>query len=516
MDILSFKPGHDGHIALLSDGNLKFSIEEEKDSGPRYGEISQKLYLKALQHLEKAPDVIAANGWFTDAFSSGYFGESEEKTITEKIHLAGREFEFFSSTHERSHILCSYGLSPFPQGQACYALVWEGLLGAFYKIDEKLRITKLGVPLEKPGLKYQLLYAIADKSLPHGAQMRMEDAGKLMALVSYGKSGPPNQSEADLINHIFAKQDFAYTANKAEFSQNPFCNVGIESPIFKQVARKFSDALFERFLHFAQENLNENLPLLISGGCGLNCDWNSNWKKSGLFSDVFVPPCTNDSGAAIGTAIDAQRHYTGSAKVEWNAYAGEPFVEDNADMSGIIITDLDLRELARFLQQGNVIAWVQGRYEIGPRALGNRSIIAMPFSSDIHQRLNAIKEREGFRPIAPICIEEDIDKYFENHGPSPHMLYFQRVLTPNLPAITHVDGSARLQSVNAQQNPEAYALLRAFKELTGYGVLCNTSLNFKGRGFINRMSDLVAYCKNRDLDGFVVGKKFYRIERKIG
>jgi hydroxymethyl cephem carbamoyltransferase len=92
------------------------------------------------------------------------------------------------------------------------------------------------------------------------------------------------------------------------------------------------------------------------------------------------------------------------------------------------------------------------------------------------------------------------------------MLYFQKVLTTNLPAITHVDGSARLQSINKHQNPEMYRLLSAFKALTGFGVLCNTSLNFKGAGFINRMSDLVRYCRERALDGFVVGDVFYFFE----
>ena len=135
----------------------------------------------------------------------------------------------------------------------------------------------------------------------------------------------------------------------------------------------------------------------------------------------------------------------------------------------------------------------------------------MPFTREIHNRLNRIKQRESFRPIAPICLESEIGSYFDCCEPSPHMLYFQRVRSDVLPAITHVDGTARLQSVNSEQNPKVYALLTAFKTETGHGVLCNTSLNFKGAGFINRLSDLVRYAQKHGLDAFVVGDTLYKM-----
>jgi hydroxymethyl cephem carbamoyltransferase len=256
--------------------------------------------------------------------------------------------------------------------------------------------------------------------------------------------------------------------------------------------------------------MTEGLPILVSGGCGLNCDWNSGWRESGLFEDVFVQPCTNDSGSAIGTAVDAQFHHTGNAKIEWTVYAGEAFVHDDADLSGFDRSPLVLENLVDELAGEKVFAWVNGRYEIGPRALGNRSLIAAPFTGDMHRRLNAIKKREGFRPIAPIVMEEELDRLFNNHGPSPHMLYFQTVRSDALKAVTHVDGSARAQTVTREQNLQMYELLGAFRARTGYGVLCNTSLNFNGKGFINRMSDLVRYALMTGLDGFVVDGTLYR------
>ncbi|WP_432261467.1 carbamoyltransferase C-terminal domain-containing protein [Cupriavidus sp. TMH.W2] len=136
--------------------------------------------------------------------------------------------------------------------------------------------------------------------------------------------------------------------------------------------------------------------------------------------------------------------------------------------------------------------------------------MAAPFQRSMLDRLNAIKKRESFRPIAPVCLEEDMRAHFDLPYPSPYMLHFARVRSPYLDATTHVDGSARVQTVNARQNPSLHRLLSSFKAVTGVGVLCNTSLNFNGAGFINRTSDLVAYASETGLDGFVIDGTFFR------
>ncbi len=335
-----------------------------------------------------------------------------------------------------------------------------------------------------------------------------------MAIAAFGESGLLTENEQALVDRLFEWDAEAKPLRKADFQDSPFFNIGLETSEFRNLANRFQSAVFERFADFARANMTEGLPLLISGGCGLNCDWNSLWRQSGLFSDTFVQPCANDSGSAIGTAVDAQFHLTSNAKIDWTVYAGEEFIDDGADLSGFTASPLDYRHMAQLLADGGIYAWVQGRYEIGPRALGNRSLIAAPFTSETHKRLNAIKKREGFRPIAPILMEEEFDRLFDNHGASPHMLYFQKVKTEALAAVTHVDGSARGQTVNREQNERMYMLLSAFKELTKYGVLCNTSLNFNGTGFINRMSDLVRYANETGLDGFVTGDTIY--SRKNG
>jgi predicted NodU family carbamoyl transferase len=155
---------------------------------------------------------------------------------------------------------------------------------------------------------------------------------------------------------------------------------------------------------------------------------------------------------------------------------------------------------------------VSGKYEIGPRALGNRSILAAPFQESTRVRLNEIKQREQFRPIAPVCLEDEAARWFGCDQPSPFMLYTHRVKTDALAAVTHVNGTARIQTVSPVTNRKLYELLIAFKVRTGYGILCNTSLNFNGRGFINKVTDLSEYALKHSLDGFVVEGRAYLLK----
>ena len=284
-----------------------------------------------------------------------------------------------------------------------------------------------------------------------------------------------------------------------------YYNVGTDDTEFRNFAGIFSDRIFETFHRFAKTNLRKGLPLVIAGGCGLNCDWNTKWRDTGIFSDVFVPPVANDSGSAIGTAIDAQLHFTGDAKIEWDVYSGLPFRTDSPVVPDRYdVRDASYEEVAHMLSSGLILGWVSGRYEIGPRALGNRSILAAPFDDKTRVRLNEIKQREQFRPIAPVCLEADAARWFGCDRDSPFMLFTYRANTDALAAVTHVNGTARLQTVSPSTNAHLHDLLVAFKARTGYGVLCNTSLNFNGKGFINNLTDLDTYTVNHELDGFVI------------
>lgn len=527
------KPGHDGHIAYVEKGRLVFSMEAEKDSWARYSEAGPVHLFEALEHMDSIPDIVAMSGWakvvYRDMLAAdgrpsvqrdvkplegGYFGDSGTGVIERQTQIMGHPVQYFSSSHERSHVFCSYGLSGLAEGTPCYVLVWEGSIGSFYHVDEKMAVTKLGTPLVSPGLRYQFLYGLADPSyMPGKGDSRFEDAGKLMAIAAFGVPGEPSLEESTIIDYLLSTDKVFGRDAKRELCDSRYHNIGVDHPDFANLARRFSDAIFNRFYEFALHKLDSGMPLLIAGGCGLNCDWNRNWEDCGLFSEVFIPPCTNDTGAAIGTAIEAQFFFGGGAKLDWSVYSGQPFVFDSTDLTGFDQFPLEPSHVSHGLANGQILAWAQGRCEIGPRALGNRSILAAPFSAETRERLNDMKGRERFRPIAPVCLVEDMNLHFDRATPSPYMLFFQKVLDPNLGAVTHIDGSARCQSVSPHDNPKLHSLLRAFKEKTGTGVLCNTSLNFKGAGFINRLSDLVRYVRTAELDGFVAGDTYYCLKR---
>ena len=521
MIILSYNPGHDGTFAYLEDGQLVAAVESEKNSRYRYSPLAVSDVFSVFSKLKEVPDVLCRGGWWpSDTHLSeqqvvaGYHGVHNNGIKVGKRRLLGKTVEYFSSSHERSHLLCAFGMSNLPKGTPCYALLWEGVIGSFYEIDTELNITKLADVMPEPGHRYALLYGLADPTFDKSVAefSRFSDAGKLMALASFSKRIKPTDEEEKII--AFLMQDCLHLKPKEceSLRQYRHYNIGLDDQEFRNFAGIFSDRIFDRFYQFAKSNMKKHLPLLIVGGCGLNCDWNTKWRESNLFSEVFVPPVANDSGSAIGTAIDAQFYFTGNPKIKWSVYSGLEF-ETNAIFDASIFDESNTNYtiIADMLANNLIIGWVNGKYEIGPRALGNRSILASPFQHSIRERLNVIKQREQFRPIAPVCLEEDAEKWFDCNHPSPFMLYTQHTSTDALEAVTHVNGTARIQTVSPESNIQMHKLLEAFKLRTGYGVLCNTSLNFKGRGFINNIADLSAYTIKHGLDGFVIEGQSYML-----
>jgi predicted NodU family carbamoyl transferase len=517
MKILSYNPGHDGAIAYLKDGRLMFSIEAEKNSNYRYSPISSNDVFNTLGELDEIPDIICTGGWWpreeqllgSHAYV-GYRGMHKSDIILNERRLIGKPIHYFSSSHERSHLLCAYGLSSLPKGTPCYALLWEGAIGTFYEIDSDFNITLLADVLNEPGNRYASIYGLADPTFPKNAPFsRFSDAGKLMALTSFSNRRTPSLEEKKLIDFLLSSPHVQLSLYD-DLENSRYYNVGVDDPEFRNFAGIFSDKIFDIFYQFAKANMKKRMPLIIGGGCGLNCDWNTKWKESGLFSEIFVAPVANDSGSAIGTAIDAQFHFTGNPKIDWDVYSGLNF--DSSCPFDVLLYDIyeaNNEIIADMLANDLILGWVNGKYEIGPRALGNRSILAAPFQDGTRIRLNEIKQREQFRPIAPVCMEKEAAKWFGCEHPSPHMLYTYIAKTDALAAVTHVNKTARLQTVSCDTNRSLYNLLVAFKKRTGYGVLCNTSLNFNGRGFINKIDDLSSYVITHNLDGFVVEGRSY-------
>ncbi len=524
MVVLGYKPGHDASVCCLDNGELKFCYEFEKGSYDRYSaELGHDNLIELLASWPGHVDAVAISGWIKGFHSierpsgSGYFGH--EANFSRFIDLPKGplgSLRVFASSHERSHLFAAFALSDLPNGTPFYALVWEGNIGSFYAVDERMNIEKVCAVMEDPGNKYAWLFDLADPTFnPERPTFRFNSAGKMMALAGFGAETPSSPEIEALIDRIIPERSILLRRSKREYSDSPFYNIGHTHPDFARLAWHFSNAVYDRFNQAALAHGLTGRPLLISGGCGLNCEWNSQWRESGLFTEVFVPPCPNDAGSSIGTAAECQFAATGNAKVKWSVYAGPKCIADDATFPKFQAHPFDPAVVARLISEDQVFAIMQGRSEIGPRGLGNRSMLASPFKRATRDRLNTMKKREDYRPIAPVCTAEDVHRFFSPGYPSPYMLYFYRVLDERLDAIKHADNSARVQTVTAESNPRLYQILKAHEALTGVPVLCNTSLNFPGKGFMNSAAELEELAEQIGIDGIVVEDQMYLKSRSF-
>jgi carbamoyltransferase len=294
--------------------------------------------------------------------------------------------------------------------------------------------------------------------------------------------------------------------------------------------------------------------LCLAGGVALNCVANGKILREGPYKSIWIQPAAGDAGGSLGAALLAWYQYFENPR-----HAGENTQENTLDSMhggylGPAYSDSDIEDylheqclafekldaadltvqVSHLINNGNVVGWFQGRMEFGPRALGNRSIIGDPRNQKMQSQMNLkIKNRESFRPFAPAVLEEDVSEYFEIDRPSPYMLLVADVkpelrieqlddslfgidklnqARSTLPAITHVDFSARVQTVNKSTNPEFHQLLTDFKVLTGIGVLINTSFNVRGEPPVCSPADAVRCFLATEMDYLVLGQ--YILDKK--
>lgn len=261
--------------------------------------------------------------------------------------------------------------------------------------------------------------------------------------------------------------------------------------------------------------------LCMAGGVALNCVANGRILREGPFKRLFVQPASGDDGACLGAAalawMELSNTQSGSVEPLQHVYLGPAYTQDEIKQllqaTGLHFLDFSRDEKALLeavsdrLVQHKVIGWFQGAMEFGPRALGARSILANPIDAGIRDRVNLmVKKRESFRPFAPSVLEHHAIDFFDLEQPSPYMLLTCQVKPSlNLPGITHVDGSARPQTVNAQQNPRYAALLESFYARTGCPVLLNTSFNIKDEPIVCSPIDALCCMIKAGLDTLVLG-----------
>ncbi len=288
------------------------------------------------------------------------------------------------------------------------------------------------------------------------------------------------------------------------------------------IAAALQEAIERAALHALRHARNTTAidSLCLAGGVALNCAMNGVVARSGLFRRIFVQPASSDEGCSIGSALYASGDRLRLSKAAWpHAYLGPAFsdaeieraLEPLRDTVAWSVPEDPAVSAARELELGKVHGWFQGRMEFGPRALGNRSILADPRDPAMKDRINRkVKRREPFRPFAPAVLEEEAEVYFDMTGlkSSPYMLFTVPVLkgaSNELPAVTHVDGTARVQTVSREANPLFWRLISAFKDLTGLPVVLNTSFNVRNEPIVCTPEDAVRCFVSTDIDSMTIG-----------
>jgi carbamoyltransferase len=319
------------------------------------------------------------------------------------------------------------------------------------------------------------------------------------------------------------------------------------SQVYMDMALAIQEVTEEIVLRLActAKKLTGSKYLVLAGGVALNCVANGKILRAGIFEDLWIQPAAGDAGGAVGAAYTVwhihdgnERHLNGHRDAMQGSYLGPEFSDKEIrrtiqkyDAKAKYYEDFGklVSDVATKLKEGNVVGWFQGRMEFGPRALGNRSILGDARNPEMQKKLNLkIKYREGFRPFAPSVLEEDIAKHFELDRQSPYMLLvapiredkknplpegyhdeplYQRLyfLRSDLPAITHIDYSARVQSVSRETNPRYWDLINEFKKQTSYGVIVNTSFNVRGEPIVCTPDDAYRCFMRTEMDFLVVG-----------
>jgi carbamoyltransferase len=315
-----------------------------------------------------------------------------------------------------------------------------------------------------------------------------------------------------------------------------FDALGKENQYYADIAASIQSVTEDVMLHLAQSAYRETglKNLCMAGGVALNSVANGKIIKHTPIEQIYVQPAAGDGGGAVGAALYAYHCILGKPRsfqmehAYWGEEHGSAETEKFLKENNIRYRRLDdegklIENVVDLLSQGKVIGWSQGRFEWGPRALGNRSIIADPRRTDMKDIVNVkIKFREPFRPFAPSILAERAEEYFElpgavNHYPARFMLYVVDVKEDKrdvLPAITHVDGTGRLQTVRKEYNPRYYRLIDTFGQATGVPVILNTSFNLRGEPIVNTPLESYRTFSRSGMDALVVGD--YLIEKTNG
>ncbi len=551
---------HDSAAALIKDGHVIAAVEEERfsrrkfddgfpnlaiewclrDAGIAPSQIdSIAFYDKPILKFERLLDnyiAVAPRGFysFLDTIPKWLHKRLWVKNEIKKV-LKGFSGKIIFPEHHMSHSAYAFFTSPFNEAAILTVDgVGEWSTTSFGSGTEN-RI-KLTHDIRWPhslGLFYSAFTYFLGFQINEGEY-------KLMGLASYGK---PKYYDLILENLIDVKDDgsmhlnmdyFAFTYDRV-MTREKFSELfGIKprkenektEQIHYDIGASCQKVLEEILLKMVNQVYKKTKMknLCLGGGVALNGVANHRILKEGPFENIYIPPSPGDAGSAIGCAQYLYHIVHNNARIIESSlakqiiehvYLGPSYsnneIRDFLESKNIQYQTLETRSLlektARLISEGNVVGWYQGKMEWGPRALGNRSILADPRRSEMKDILNEkIKHRESFRPFAPSILEEFVSEYFDLNIPSPYMLMVTQVKKPkSIPAVTHIDGTGRLQTVSKIGNPLYYDLIMEYYKLTGIPVVINTSMNVKGEPIVNTPQQAYNMLKKTDMDYLIMG-----------
>jgi carbamoyltransferase len=555
---------HDAASALLSDGRIVCAVAEERFArrkhvgdfpaqairccldagGLRAQDLDHVTFfykpwlgvgrrvLHALRNLPDAADLLERRG-------AGWLRfRNAERAFRLQLGLDGGGPRFHFVEHHLAHAASAFLLSPFAEaailsvdgaGEWATTLLAQGSGRSIRKLGEVCYPHSLGN-----------VYSAFTQYLgfrPNSGE------GKVMGLAPYGDPDryidefrkiirliPEGGFEIDLgyFQHHLGKER-RYGDRVVEVFGAPREPESEMTRNYENVAAALQRRLEEAILHLARGLQRQTglRKLCMAGGVALNSVANGRILHETDFEEIFIQPAASDDGTSLGSALFQWSCVLGNERPEPLTHASLGPQYADADYRGAIEgaglraeTGDVVRATARLLAAGKIVGWFQGRAEFGPRALGNRSILTDPRPAEMKDVLNArVKRREGFRPFAPAVLAERRDEYFDGGYPSPFMLLVENVRPAKraeLGAVTHVDGTARVQDVSRDSNPRFYDLIAEFGRITGTPVLLNTSFNLRGEPIVNTPQEAIAGFQRMDMDALVLGDYLLRKQETGG